>query len=76
MNSTPDIIVIVAALNGLAAALALGGRRMKRPLNVTLIDARDPRDFASGVFDGRASAISASARRMFEVLGIWEKVAH
>ncbi len=76
MNSTPDIIVIGAALNGLAAALALGGRRMKRPLNVTLIDARDPRDYASGVFDGRASAISASARRMFEVLGIWEKVAH
>ncbi len=76
MNSTPDIIVIGAALNGLAAALALGGRRVKRPLNITLVDAKDPRGFASTSFDGRASAITTSARRMFEALGIWQKVAH
>ena len=76
MNSTPDIIVIGAALNGLAAALALGGRRVKRPLNIVLVDAKDPRGFASTSFDGRASAITTSARRMFEALGIWEKVAH
>ena len=73
---TPDVLVIGAALNGLAAALALGGRRVKRPLNVVLIDAKDPRSFASRGFDGRASAITASARRMFEALGIWEKVAY
>ena len=73
---TPDVLVIGAALNGLAAALALGGRRVKRPLNVVLIDAKDPCSFASSGFDGRASAITASARRMFEALGIWEKVAH
>ena len=76
MNTAPDIIVIGAALNGLAAALALGGRRVKRPVNITLVDAKDPRGFASSSFDGRASAITASARRMFEALGIWEKVAH
>ena len=76
MNTAPDIIVIGAALNGLAAALALGGSRVKRPLNITMIDAKDPRGFASSSFDGRASAITASARRMFEALGIWEKVAH
>ena len=71
----PDIIVIGAALNGLAAALALGGPRVKRPLDVVVVDAKDPAGFATNRFDGRASAISASARRMFEALGIWQVVA-
>lgn len=76
MTTTSDIIVIGAALNGLAAALALGGRHVKRPLGVVVVDAKDPRAFASNSFDGRASAITAAARRMFEALGVWEKVAH
>lgn len=71
----PDVLVIGAALNGLAAALALGGRHVKRPLNVVLVDAKDPRGFASNSFDGRASAITASARRMFDALGVWPKIA-
>ncbi len=75
MTSTPDIIVIGAALNGLAAALALGGRHARRPLDVMIVDAKDPRTFASTSFDGRASAITASARRMFEALGVWQAVA-
>ena len=33
MRFTPDVIVIGAALNGLAAALALGGDRTRRPLD-------------------------------------------
>ena len=76
MSKAPDVIVIGAALNGLAAALALGGRRARRPLNVVVVDAKDPRAFASNSFDGRASAITAAARRMFEALGIWPSVAH
>ena len=76
MTQRHDIIVIGAALNGLAAALALGGTHVKRPLNVVVVDARDPRAFASNSFDGRASAITSAARRMFEALGVWEKVAH
>ena len=75
MNDAHDIIVIGAALNGLAAALALGGRRTKRPLDVTVVDAKDPRGFSTNAFDGRASAITASARRMFDALDIWPKVA-
>ena len=75
MNTPPDIVVIGAALNGLAAALALGGRHVRRPLNVVVVDAKDPRGFASASFDGRASAITASARRMFEALGVWQGVA-
>ena len=76
MRFTPDVIVIGAALNGLAAALALGGDRTRRPLDVLLVDARDPRGYANASFDGRASAITMGARRMFEALGIWEAVAH
>lgn len=70
-----DIIIAGAALNGLAAAVALGGAQLRRPLKVTVIDAKDPRDFSSSAFDGRASAITASARRMFEALGVWSEIA-
>ena len=76
MTQPQDIIVIGAALNGLAAALALGGRHAKRPLDVTVVDLRDPRGFATNNSDGRASAITAAARRMFEALGVWQQVAH
>ena len=75
MTENPDVIVIGAALNGLAAALALGGRTARRPLNVMLVDARDPRAFPTSAFDGRASAITVAARRMFEALGVWSGVA-
>ena len=75
MTETPDVIVIGAALNGLAAALALGGPAARRPLNVVLVDTRDPREFPTNAFDGRASAITAAARRMFEALGVWRGVA-
>ena len=74
MQRRPDIIVIGAALNGLAAALALGGRRVRCPLDVVVVDAKDPRGFVTNAFDGRASAITASARRMFVVLGVWQQV--
>jgi 2-octaprenyl-6-methoxyphenol hydroxylase len=76
MSKNPDVIIIGAALNGLAAALALGGGRLRRPLDVVVIDAKDPRGFSTNAFDGRASAITAAARRMFEALGVWPDVAH
>jgi len=75
MTERSEIVVIGAALNGLAAALALAGRQALRPASVTLVDAKDPRSFANSGFDGRASAITASSRRMFEALGVWEAIA-
>ena len=75
MTERIEIVVIGAALNGLAAALALGGKQALRPASVTLIDAKDPRNFANSGFDGRASAITASSRRMFEAFGVWEAIA-
>jgi 2-octaprenyl-6-methoxyphenol hydroxylase len=75
MDRKADIAVIGAALNGLAAALALGGSNALRPLDVVLIDRSDPRAFARDEFDGRASAITATSRAMLEALGAWEKIA-
>jgi 2-octaprenyl-6-methoxyphenol hydroxylase len=70
-----DIVIIGAALNGLAAALAIGGRTALRPLDIVLIDRTDPRQFSRDVFDGRASAITAASKRMLEALGVWEGIA-
>ncbi|MBM3519835.1 MAG: 2-octaprenyl-6-methoxyphenyl hydroxylase [Alphaproteobacteria bacterium] len=70
-----DVIVVGAALNGMATALALGGGMLRRPLNVLLVDAGDPSSFARSSFDGRASAVVRSSRRMLEALGIWPALA-
>jgi len=75
MSKRSEIIVLGAALNGLAVTLALAGRQALRPAQVTLIDAKDPGSFANSAFDGRASAITASSRRMFEALGVWDAIA-
>jgi 2-octaprenyl-6-methoxyphenol hydroxylase len=70
-----DILIAGAALNGLAAAVALAGSRALRPLDVLVFDQADPRKFARDSFDGRASAITASSRRMLEALGVWDEIA-
>jgi 2-octaprenyl-6-methoxyphenol hydroxylase len=75
MTRTFDAIVVGAALNGLATGLALGGHRARRPLSVAIIDLKDPRQAPSADSDARASAITASSKRMFEALGVWEHVA-
>jgi 2-octaprenyl-6-methoxyphenol hydroxylase len=70
-----DIAVCGAGLNGLAAALALGGPGNRTPLKVALVDARDPALARDGGFDGRASAITQAARRMFEAMEVWQAIA-
>lgn len=71
MAEKHDVIIIGAALNGLAMALALGGQSLRRPLSVALVDLRDPRETSQQAADGRASAITLASRRMFEALGVW-----
>jgi 2-octaprenyl-6-methoxyphenol hydroxylase len=74
MFEPTDVIIIGSGLNGLAAALALGGQKSRLPLNVVIADARTPS--AAGVSpDGRASAVTASSRAMFEALGVWQDIA-
>jgi len=76
MSKRFDVIVVGAALNGLAAGLALGGNKARRPLSVAIVDIKDPRQkLSSDNNDARASAITASSKRMFEALGVWEHVA-
>lgn len=70
-----DILIAGAALNGLAAAVALAGPKALRPLDILVLDQADPAKFARDSFDGRASAITASSRRMLEALGLWEEIA-
>ncbi len=70
-----DILIAGAALNGLAAAVALAGPNALRPLDILVLDQADPRKFVRDSFDGRASAITASSRRMLEALGVWDEIA-
>jgi 2-octaprenyl-6-methoxyphenol hydroxylase len=75
MSTRFDVIVVGAALNGLTAGLALGGHKARRRLSVAIVDSRDPRQRSSANNDARASAITASSKRMFEILGVWEHIA-
>lgn len=70
-----DILIAGAALNGLAAAVALAGPKALRPLDILILDQADPTKFARETFDGRASAITASSRLMLEALGVWDRIA-
>lgn len=74
-EKTFDVAIAGSALTGLAAAVALGGSGTRTPLSVVLIDQRDPAEFRSAEFDGRASAITEAARRMFEAMGLWQRLA-
>jgi 2-octaprenyl-6-methoxyphenol hydroxylase len=70
-----DILIAGAALNGLAAAVALAGPKALRPLDILVLDQADPRKFVRDSFDGRASALTANSRRMLEALGVWDGIA-
>ncbi len=69
-----DIAIIGAGLNGLVAALSLGGRYASRPLSVVVIDRADPQRFASSSYDSRASALTSATQTMFATLGLWDSV--
>lgn len=70
-----DVVIVGGGLNGLAAAVCLAGPASRLPLHCVLVDAGDP--FAQGTaeFDGRASAIALSSRRMLEAMGIWSVIS-
>ena len=69
-----EIFVAGGGLTGLTAALALGGPSSTCRFKVTLADAGDPVTQRHAEFDGRASAITASARQMFITLGVWDEL--
>ena len=70
-----DVVIVGAALNGLAAALALGGPKSNRALSVAVVDIADPAKKAANAVDARASALTRSSQSMFEALGAWDYLA-
>ena len=75
MSKTFDVIVVGAALNGLTASLALGGRSARHPLSVALIDRKEPRKALAETSGWRASAITQLQTDFRGYLGVWEGVA-
>ena len=75
MSKRFDVVIVGAALNGLAAGLALGGPKSRRPLSDAIVDVMDPYVKVSNTRDARASALTSSTRRMFEALGVWEHIS-
>ena len=70
-----DVIVLGAGLNGLAVALALGGRKCRTPLKVAVVDRGDPVLPASASNDSRASALTHATQEMMRGLGVWEGIS-
>ena len=64
MDRRFDVIIVGAALNGLAAALALAGSKATRPLSVAVIDIKDPYQRILVDRDARASAITTSSKQI------------
>jgi len=69
--TTADIAIVGGGLNGLTAAVALGGAGFA----VALIDRLDPQATLDAGFDGRVSSIAWSSKVMLETLGVWQGVA-
>jgi 2-octaprenyl-6-methoxyphenol hydroxylase len=66
-----DVAIVGAGLVGgtLACALARFG------IKTVVIDRQNPAAMVSTAFDGRASAVALSARRLLDAIGLWEHVA-
>lgn len=70
-----DVIIVGGGPNGLAMALALGGDRVRPQARVLVVDARDPRSFATAGIDTRGSALTRATQNVFRGLGCWETLA-
>ncbi|MGH6875114.1 MAG: FAD-dependent monooxygenase, partial [Aestuariivirgaceae bacterium] len=67
-----DIAIVGGGLTGLTAALALGAPAVRTPFKVIVAD---PLEAIPLVPDPRALAITYSSRRMFEAMGLWDRIA-
>jgi len=70
-TSQADVVIAGAGFAGLALAIALR-QGLGPSFSVALAD---PALRAAQSTDARASAVAAAARRMFETLGVWDRVA-
>ncbi len=67
-----DVLIIGGALIGGTLACALG----RAGISVAVVDMANPAVAMDAKFDGRASAIALSSRRLLEGIGIWDKVSN
>jgi len=66
-----DVLIIGGGFVGLALACALA----RSGLAPVVIESADPRQGLDRGFDGRASAIALSSRRLLQHIGVWPKLA-
>lgn len=67
-----DVLIVGGALIGGTLACALG----RVGIRVAVVDMADPAVAMDAKFDGRASAIALSSRRLLEGIGVWDKVSN
>lgn len=70
-----DAVIVGGGPNGLAMALALAGPSTQPKARVLVVDARDPRSFATSGVDTRGSALTVATQNMFRALGCWSDLA-
>ncbi|MBK8909298.1 MAG: UbiH/UbiF/VisC/COQ6 family ubiquinone biosynthesis hydroxylase [Rhodospirillales bacterium] len=66
-----DVLIVGSGLVGSALACALG----QCDVDIVVVDAVDAVTVTSAAYDGRASAIALSSRRLLEAVGVWQHVA-
>ncbi len=65
-----DVVIVGGGFAGMLLATILG----ETGVSVAVVEPRAEDNLASRNFDGRTTAIAPSSQRMFEVLGIWDKI--
>lgn len=66
-----DVLVVGGGFVGLASAIGLAGAG----IGSIVLEAGRPETALATAFDGRASAIALTSRRLLERIGVWEKLA-
>ncbi len=67
-----DIIISGGGMNGISLALALA----PTGLDITVIEANDPSKFTTEKFDGKVIALAYASKKIFEKIGVWEKMSN
>lgn len=69
-----DVVIAGGGLVGLTAALALASGAAGARFRVVVVDALDPAMVRDAAYDGRNSSIAYASWRMFEALGVAERL--